>query len=208
MTCVESDDADAQAAVAGAQSRQPLGPAPAGSPTWKLLADQASKVTASELEPRRAEVAAPRLEQESLPRPGPVFDDRRRQTGVSSWVRALRGAPGRARGLRPRAGVGRGRGARLGSQSGQLLRWRVAEDFTHLGSSPVGRTPPRASAPARLPFIPAGSRGRSGGLGVLSADRELSPQPPRRSSSGWIELVLQSLAKCQSQVRRGFLGEK
>lgn len=45
-----------------------LAPAPAGSPTWKLLADQASKETASELEtelecrPRRGAVAAPRLE--------------------------------------------------------------------------------------------------------------------------------------------------
>lgn len=47
-------------------------PAPAGCPTWKLLADQASKETASQpvREARASGGGGTGLERESLPRPG------------------------------------------------------------------------------------------------------------------------------------------
>lgn len=61
-----------------AQSRRPLAPAHAGWPTWKLLADEAPKETASE--PPEAETSGgggTGDPVESLPRPGPVSADRR-----------------------------------------------------------------------------------------------------------------------------------
>lgn len=70
-TCVESDDADAQASVSSAQSRRPLAPAPAGRSDvevgWltklpKKLSGSQESEPEPERRPRLGEVAAPRLE--------------------------------------------------------------------------------------------------------------------------------------------------
>lgn len=140
-TCVESDDADAQASVSSAQSRRPLAPAPAGRSDvevgWltklpkKLSGSQESEPD-PERRPRLGEVAAPRLEQESLPRSGPVSDSGRGRTGGSSWVRDLRREPGRTERPRPRGRVGerRNRGAGLGSPASVSGSWLLRTSVT------------------------------------------------------------------------------
>lgn len=87
-TCVESDDADTQAA-AQARSRDGCSvPPPPGvrrGSCWRTRLPRKPPPSRSG-RPRRVEAAAFGLEKESLRRPRPVSDDRRGRTGGSSWV--------------------------------------------------------------------------------------------------------------------------
>lgn len=127
-------------------------------------------------------------------------EDRQFIMGEGIWEGSLGALRGRGRGL---GSGGGGEGPAWKAQSSQRLRALTAEDATHLRFSPVCVDPASNLRPRLIPFsfLPAGSEVRAARVG------ELLRHPLGPSATCWMELVLRSLAACQSQVRSGFLGE-